>query len=790
MKRRKFLRKTVAGALVFVMCSTNTLYVAKNAFVYASQELDVESHTNVKDVDANILLVNNGQKAKNIIADVSKADQKIVGTISIRREGYIQKGEIEITGLNSRVFSIENPNNNSVIEKVEGNTITLNRFSGTTVNFELPLKYVYEGNISNEILSNNLIAKFKATYVSPEGNVEEVLKDIALNIEWVEERKPEVKAEIVKYVKTNTESGNNIVIQTLIDVKNGATTKNLPIENLTVSSIQPSLDGKLPDKVNVSLLSTKGVNEEIALDQKEENIKYNNLDGTLNVDILNKMSEDKTFAKGNGTTKLLVTSVYENVQNPKEEYNVALNVKAQEKLLNLNNPYSAEYTGSAKLSKPLGHAISASYETDKVSMSKGKLYMNSISEEKAEIEFNGKLNINTSIANINGTLEINDNLPYYNDNKQNYENGMTYKSVKVNKQEFENILGKEGKLELLNENGQIITTIDSSSKLENENYIIELKDDVKVINYRSSKILKEGNMIIKEARKITTSRYPINLLKDLNKLSFDKEVNIVLNNNGKEEKTKIADAISSVELLNTKTKATLRTNKQELYSIVENNDVEFVVELNNNKEESDIYGTSVYEIVLPDAVRDIKIKDTNILYGEGLKIENVSTYTRDGKKIIRILVSGTQKSVNNGHLTNGTNLVVNTDITVDEETPMQEIQYDLIYSNVNATKYEQQVDFMLGNQNEAFRRFGNGIAITKGRIASPEGLVVANRYKGYSDTGAEIVTIKQGNKDAILRVGDKARTIAKQVLMINNLNTELPNAKLLGRLPVEGVLNV
>ena len=158
MKRRKFLRKTVAGALVFVMCSTNTMYVAKNAFVYASQELDIESHTNVKDVDANILLVNNGQKAKNIVADVSKSDQKLVGTISMKREGYIQKGEIEIVGQNSRVFSIENPNNNSVIEKVEGNKITLNRFSGTTVNFELPLKYVYEGNISKDILSFQLVS--------------------------------------------------------------------------------------------------------------------------------------------------------------------------------------------------------------------------------------------------------------------------------------------------------------------------------------------------------------------------------------------------------------------------------------------------------------------------------------------------------------------------------------------------------------------------------------------------------------------------------------------------------
>ena len=82
------------------------------------------------------------------------------------------------------------------------------------------------------------------------------------------------------------------------------------------------------------MISDKTMNYNTEM-EKEENIKYNNLDGTLNVDILNKMSEDKTFAKGNGTTKLLVTSVYENMQNPKEEYNVALNVKAQEKLLNL-----------------------------------------------------------------------------------------------------------------------------------------------------------------------------------------------------------------------------------------------------------------------------------------------------------------------------------------------------------------------------------------------------------------------------------------------------------------------
>ena len=59
-----------------------------------------------------------------------------------------------------------------------------------------------------------------------------MIKDIPLNIEWVEERKPEVKAEIQKYVQTDAENGKNIVLQTLIEVKNGGGEKNLPIEKL------------------------------------------------------------------------------------------------------------------------------------------------------------------------------------------------------------------------------------------------------------------------------------------------------------------------------------------------------------------------------------------------------------------------------------------------------------------------------------------------------------------------------------------------------------------------------
>ncbi len=45
-----------------------------------------------------------------------------------------------------------------------------------------------------------------------------------------------------------------------------------------------------------------------------------------------------------------------------------------------------------------------------------------------------------------------------------------------------------------------------------------------------------------------------------------------------------------------------------------------------------------------------------------------------------------------------------------KKLPKQEIQHNLVYSNVNATTYEQAAEFMLAPQNEAFRRFGKCIA--------------------------------------------------------------------------------
>ncbi len=88
------------------------------------------------------------------------------------------------------------------------------------------------------------------------------------------EEENQVKAEIIiKYVKTNTEKVTMQLFKQIIsDVLNGATTLKTPIEKLSI------IDNSIPtkfrrkknlNKVNVSLLSTKGVNEELPLDQKE-----------------------------------------------------------------------------------------------------------------------------------------------------------------------------------------------------------------------------------------------------------------------------------------------------------------------------------------------------------------------------------------------------------------------------------------------------------------------------------------------------------------------------------------
>ena len=78
------------------------------------------------------------------------------------------------------------------------------------------------------------------------------------------------------------------------------------------------------------------------------------------------------------------------------------------------------------------------------------------------------------------------------------------------------------------------------------------------------------------------------------------------------------------------TNATLEISQSELSSVSANEGVNFKIRLNNNEDTSDLYENPVFEIRLPQAIKEARIKNIDLFYAnnelEIAKVEKYVTY--------------------------------------------------------------------------------------------------------------------------------------------------------------------
>lgn len=782
MKKKMFLRKTVAGALVFTMVSSNTILAASETKNVIVDNLNTAVHTNVRDVNFGISLSYKGQKLSNIISDVNKDEQSLFISLDLRKGGYLEEGRIELSSGDERIFEVLNPGTNSLIDRVEGNVIYLNRFAGKNTTVELPVKFVYEGNITKDIVKNDIEAKFTGKYVALDGKVEEVKKDTKLTVNWIETKEISLKNEVLKYLKTKTAEKENIVLQTAHTAELQKNIKSMPVESYSLELALPKISEKYPDAISIALADTKGISLEDSLTYNAEKTGYIKETGTLKVVIDNKELEDKSLPTGEGQIRVVVTSVYDNAKLEEEQLDVEIQAKANILGIGGNVQGVKEEKTVVTLKDIVGEVVSGQMNLLKSNISKNKLYLNSVNGGGNDEELVSNVIVNISNKQINGSVKVSDkNLPYYQENKGLVEEGLKYKEIRIQKQNLTSVLGEDGNVSVISQ-GQKIGEINKNSKEVEGKLVLELPEEIKTVEYLTSEVKLEGDITIEELRGISLSSHTRQDLKQFNKVNFEKTIAVVSEGNTYTVSEFGAQAI----LENTTTNVNLRVNKPELSTVVENKNVEFVLELNNDKETSDIYGTSVFEVVLPKGIKNINLKDVNLLYGEGFEIESSNIYQRDGQKVLRVVLKGLQKELSKGHITNGTTIVLNTDILLEEELPMQDVLFKAVYSNTQATEYKTGTPFEMGIANKAFEPYGNGVTQMAGKFVSPEGLVVANRVINFNKTGEEVGTIKQGNKEALLDLNSNEIDLQEQIMLINNSGQELNGAVLFGRLPVEG----
>ncbi len=681
------------------------------------------------------------------------------------------------------------------VDSIEEEKIILKQINATTnVKLSIPLEYKNERYVEENKLDGNAVVKLTGKYVDKNGEEYNIAKEYTINLRWTGKRDVNVSSGVVKYV----DFGSGIIVQSLIKVDNSIQNTDVelnendadlfhnyvPTKETDIKVKAPTYDEMEPSNVMVSatkLEATNGQNAENIIfdnnnwnydnESKEISIKVKNdpqemiysEDQNAVYNIENRVQENRLYNVP-GVDEFLVTYTYLGAHIPEGTVNVEDNINVSQIYYGGDSSESsAVLNQNMELGEQVGNLISLDNHMETENISKKYGYFNYRNDEKVEKEIVSNEMINISYKDIVENIKVKDaDVVYVFDDKEEKNNDTYYKKIMLSKSNFLEILGNEGKIQIFDENGNLLEEVNVESWKDDDVLAVGLRNQKK-IEIVTSKPISEGVLIIKKVRAIsgnTISREQYRISKGI---KFNEEINAKYQY--VENDVNVENINYSVELTDTNTKATLNIDRENLATLTMNENVTFKVLLNNNEENSDIYGKSHFEIEMPSFITGLEIKDTNMSYASGLEIENV-VYEENK---IKIDVKGIQNNFNAGNYNNGTNIIISANIDVDDYTPSKEDSIKLTYINEEATTYiGETADYATIN------------------YSAPNGLVTINEISNYADNKF-ITSVRQGLKEDIIDVHRSEHTATMGIVLINNNKNEISNLRILGRFPYKGI---
>ena len=217
------------------------------------------------------------------------------------------------------------------------------------------------------------------------------------------------------------------------------------------------------------------------------------------------------------------------------------------------------------------------------------------------------------------------------------------------------------------------------------------------------------------------------------------------------------------------TKVELSISKEDLTTVLPNENVEIRAVLNTSSEFNALFSNPTLKITLPSYIEEVTIKSTNILLANGLKIKDTDVTEENGHKVINIELEGTQTEYAIDAEYKGAIVVLNTNLTTDTLTPSGKDKITMRYTNNNdvATKPEGTVE-------------------TEVNFVAPSGIVAANGVSGYKDGAEPILSISDEAKTVEIDTYSDKRTATMNGTIINNYSNSISNVVVLGRIPAQG----
>lgn len=675
------------------------------------------------------------------------------------------------------------------IKVVSENEISLSNIIGDT-KFEIELEYKQGETFNVADLYKNIKLQLGGTYINR--NLEEVPigKENEITVGWEYTKDITLESEYTKFSPFELEDIKGTIVENKITVtRNIEDEKYLPVKSTRLEIVAPQVNGKKPiaaDVIANKLLATKGEDYGYVTFE-DKNWKYDQANGTINVFV-----ENENNRYSSGSDEYVIIYRYEDYIDG-ENSNLSKNVKATvtEYSGTENNTIIKEIKDSQDIKVDVDELVTYSIGSDEGEINKAKIYANYNSEEPLyETIFTNQVNVNILTSDVLQQLKVDCSKEVYKDaNGVEFEaQGIEYKQIKFNYAEINSLLSDGGEIVITTTADETLYVLNKDAITKEEDCTISL-NGVNGIYVYVNNIAKNGTLNFELTKAIKKCNYPKSIFKSI--AQIESRVSAEVKYSNIEDRFALQTVAASKEFEESQTSATLSINRETLSTLRQNENVELKIELNNDKETSDLYVNPSFEIVFPKYVTSVGIESINLLNDCGLRVGDFETYTENDIVKMRIDLTGTQTMFSENTITNGTNIIVNANIQVDEYTPARQDQIKLYYCNEGVATYQAQTKWSIRkNIPNGILKETNGFDIETIKYQAPTGLIAINGIVNYDGNLSEVRSVKQGPVSKEIPINSPSRIATMELLALNNTENVCSDVVLMGRIPLKGVKDV
>lgn len=697
--RNKVFKIAIAILLIMTLTMVNFIYVGAGIISYAAEDIST-NHKNVE-FTANL-----------------KNENTLTLQVSVKNEGYFN-GEVTLENSN---FKLKN-SQSEYVNKVEDNKISLNQINaGTVAQIDVEIEQIKDDNIDVSLLDKTSTISLTGVYRDSTEKDINIEASRELKLEYAEtndQNNIENGMEVITNKVTTVNGEEKRVVQ--ISMNLGLKDNNYPIEEINANL---EFSGEKPEVVTKANLNTM------------TSFKYDYKDANLQMNLTNEPNEEnKVLWKKQGNENIILTLVY----NKDVDLNgVKLPLEETVKLYD-----NKEITSSNTIelnNEEKDNLVQVSVNNTESTIYKGNLNAN------LDRSFETKTNVAVNLSNAEDYISIKENSSNYNlSDGSTVKADVVYNRTTIEKSAFDKILGENGSIQILNEQGIVLSNVNSETQAdENGNIVIDYTGrEPTAIEIKTSKPIAEGNIVFTHTKTIKPSNTTVinNATELVSVVSIDHGTGIT-----SEQESKIA-------MQNSKTEVSLEINKDTLSTVVDN-DLEIRALLKSNQEQYNLYENPVIRFDLPEAVENITINSIDLVYENELKVAN---YMAQGRTIL-VQLEGKQTSYKDQGI-EGALLVLNITAKVNRKAATQDSKVLMTYQNKGET--------------------GSAESVIK--VVAPTDMTLV---QSINDLGVD--TIGQESETQVsLQRGTDSKNLTTGIEVINNNENTVENVKVLGEFPTK-----